>query len=202
NIPACSAFRNARIPLTCQPQNHLHADRDTHFTDQGKPLVAPARPVAPFARDLVPPPGTASGFFRLQKDLRFAIPPIPTAWPVRLSVRTPGFQPGKRGSTPLRAASSPCISAPARAQRNGHRARLLRSRNKSHPRAVAAQENCVSLANLPSQVIFASPSPPHSKGVAVAGPPDPAGWRLAVFPPVLPVVSASGVDRPRTGGMA
>jgi hypothetical protein len=25
-------------------------------------------------------------------------------WPVRLSVRTPGFQPGKRGSTPLRAA--------------------------------------------------------------------------------------------------
>ena len=27
-------------------------------------------------------------------------------WPVRLSVRTPGFQPGKRGSTPLRAATS------------------------------------------------------------------------------------------------
>ncbi len=26
-------------------------------------------------------------------------------WPVRLSVRTPGFQPGKRGSIPLRAAS-------------------------------------------------------------------------------------------------
>lgn len=29
------------------------------------------------------------------------------AWPVRLSVRTPGFQPGKRGSTPLRAAIPP-----------------------------------------------------------------------------------------------
>ena len=28
-------------------------------------------------------------------------------WPVRLSVRTPGFQPGKRGSIPLRAATSP-----------------------------------------------------------------------------------------------
>ena len=28
------------------------------------------------------------------------------AWPVRLSVRTPGFQPGKRGSIPLRAANS------------------------------------------------------------------------------------------------
>ncbi len=28
-----------------------------------------------------------------------------TAWPVRLSVRTSGFQPGKRGSTPLRAAT-------------------------------------------------------------------------------------------------
>ena len=27
-------------------------------------------------------------------------------WPVRLSVRTPGFQPGKRGSIPLRAATS------------------------------------------------------------------------------------------------
>jgi hypothetical protein len=27
-----------------------------------------------------------------------------TNWPVRLSVRTPGFQPGKRGSIPLRAA--------------------------------------------------------------------------------------------------
>lgn len=26
-------------------------------------------------------------------------------WPVRLSVRTPGFQPGKRGSIPLRAAT-------------------------------------------------------------------------------------------------
>ena len=26
-----------------------------------------------------------------------------TTWPVRLSVRTPGFQPGKRGSIPLRA---------------------------------------------------------------------------------------------------
>ncbi len=31
------------------------------------------------------------------------------AWPVRLSVRTPGFQPGKRGSTPLRAATFQCI---------------------------------------------------------------------------------------------
>ena len=28
-------------------------------------------------------------------------------WPVRLSVRTPGFQPGKRGSIPLRAAIYP-----------------------------------------------------------------------------------------------
>ena len=28
---------------------------------------------------------------------------ITTMWPVRLSVRTPGFQPGKRGSIPLRA---------------------------------------------------------------------------------------------------
>ncbi len=27
----------------------------------------------------------------------------PLRWPVRLSVRTPGFHPGKRGSTPLRA---------------------------------------------------------------------------------------------------
>ena len=27
-------------------------------------------------------------------------------WPVRLSVRTPGFQPGKRGSIPLRATTS------------------------------------------------------------------------------------------------
>ena len=26
-----------------------------------------------------------------------------TRWPVRLSVRTPGFHPGKRGSIPLRA---------------------------------------------------------------------------------------------------
>ena len=37
-------------------------------------------------------------------------PPLDTRhrqWPVRLSVRTPGFQPGKRGSTPLRAATSP-----------------------------------------------------------------------------------------------
>ena len=31
--------------------------------------------------------------------------PHATVWPVRLSVRTPGFQPGKRGSIPLRAAT-------------------------------------------------------------------------------------------------
>ena len=36
----------------------------------------------------------------------------PTEWPVRLSVRTPGFQPGKRGSIPLRAATSSLTSSP------------------------------------------------------------------------------------------
>ena len=48
-------------------------------------------------------------------------PPLDTRhrqWPVRLSVRTPGFQPGKRGSTPLRAATSadiePTVSATCR----------------------------------------------------------------------------------------
>ena len=37
-------------------------------------------------------------------------------WPVRLSVRTPGFQPGKRGSIPLRAATE-ALSATGMSQR-------------------------------------------------------------------------------------
>src|SRR5699024_8792377 len=45
---------------------------------------------------------------------RGAAPRGRLGWPVRLSVRTSGFQPEKRGSTPLRAAilsifSSPCV---------------------------------------------------------------------------------------------
>ena len=47
------------------------------------------------------------------KSLLRAGPDLPSyapqqRWPVRLSVRTPGFQPGKRGSIPLRAATYPC----------------------------------------------------------------------------------------------
>ena len=38
-------------------------------------------------------------------------PTSDSAWPVRLSVRTPGFQPGKRGSIPLRAATGATIVA-------------------------------------------------------------------------------------------
>src|SRR6056297_269237 len=49
------------------------------------------------------------------KSLLRAGPDLPSyapqqLWPVRLSVRTPGFQPGKRGSIPLRAATLPISS--------------------------------------------------------------------------------------------
>ena len=42
-------------------------------------------------------------FFNLRLFISLHTTRFTTMWPVRLSVRTPGFQPGKRGSIPLRA---------------------------------------------------------------------------------------------------
>ena len=71
----------------------------------------PIRPIAHRRRRLC---GRIKNSLKFYSKRRFssctdATPRLNTAsqqrWPVRLSVRTPGFQPGKRGSIPLRAAT-------------------------------------------------------------------------------------------------
>ncbi len=58
------------------------------------------RPGMPTFACLDPGSGTALAL-EMSRKLAYSA----RQWPVRLSVRTPGFQPGKRGSTPLRAAT-------------------------------------------------------------------------------------------------